>query len=1163
MPFNDLPAPVDLETEVLEYWKTQDTFREGLRLAQGRPEFVFYEGPPTANGTPHNGHVLTRAIKDLIPRYKAMQGYLVNRKAGWDTHGLPVEVEVEKQLGIHGREAIEAYGQEAFSRKCIESVFTYTEQWEQLTDRIGFWVNMDDAYVTYHRAYVESVWWALSRLFEKGLLYQGHKVVWWWPQGGTTLSAGEVGQGYKTVDDPSVTVRFGAKDKAAVAARFGAEVGPEPLSFLAWTTTPWTLPSNTAIALGPKLEYSLVRLDLDEGGTELVVVAEGLREKVLGEGVGTVVASATGKELEGLEYSPIFDYAVPETGKFCVLITGRHVTLQSGTGLVHTAPAFGEDDFKVAAEHGVGLLQLVEPNGKFSPGTDFLEGVFCKDADKRIVRHLKERGVMFKVEQYRHEYPFCWRAMDDPLIQYARPAWFVKTTALNAEALANNQAVNWMPEHIKEGRFGDFLRNNVDWALSRERFWGTPLNIWRCPSCGTMKAPASVAEIEALNQAAGTDSGFDESVDKDLQVHRPWVDRVTLPCPSCGGRMARAPEVIDCWFDSGTMPFAQWGFPHAEGSVETFKKNFPADFISEAVDQTRGWFYSLLMISTLLFDDETCAEFGMDPVGMPRPYKNCIVLGHVTDMDGKKESKSKGNYTSPDLVMLGHTTLNVVADDKVPAGSVGFMAAQIKSLAFGPKEKFTVKLDQEKVQLAVVKAKVLKKDTVHLNPADIARFGLDEHKPMVTLYAPFQAPGADAFRWLFYASNPPWSNTRLSLRNIREGQREFHMRLKNVHSFFAIYANIAGFDPATQSAPEQRSDLDRWVLHELNQTTAAITEHLDAYNIYEAARALQSFVEGLSNWYVRRSRARFWSEDPSALWTLYEVLVQVAHLGAPFVPFMAEALYRDLCPHLPESSVHHRAWPKVDPSALNPELSEDMALVRELASLGLSARKNVGVRVRQPLRAVEVVLAEPERAAALGPLLELLTDELNVREVRFSERAEDFVDFAVKPNFKALGKRLGKQMKACAKALSQMEGAAVRAQVLAGGLTLDLDGTPVTLSENEVDVRVTPKASFQAAGSAKAVVALHAELDADLLEEGLSREVISRVQGLRKHLDLGYTQRIALHVDGDEAIVAAVARFRGHVAKETLVQTWEDAPFGEVSSDEVDGKALRISVRGL
>ncbi|MED5370494.1 MAG: isoleucine--tRNA ligase [Myxococcota bacterium] len=1167
MPFSELPNPADLEAEVLAWWKSQNTFREGLRLAQGRPEFVFYEGPPTANGTPHNGHVLTRAIKDLIPRYKAMQGFYVHRKAGWDTHGLPVEVEVEKELDIHGREAIEAYGMEAFSRKCIESVFKYTEQWEQLTDRIGFWVNMDEAYVTYHRAYVESVWWALSRLFEKGLLYQGHKVVWWWPQGGTTLSAGEVGQGYKEVNDPSVSVRFTAQDPHAVVKAFTRGVrtaeellaGTHPVSFLAWTTTPWTLPSNTAIAVSPKLNYLLVKLPLEDGGDELVVVAEALREKILGEGVGEVIAEAKGSELDGLRYQPIYDFAKPETGDFHKVIVGTHVTADSGTGLVHTAPAFGEDDFKVAQDNGVGLLQLIAPNGKFVEGTGFLEGLFCKDADKVIVRDLKERGVLFKHEQYRHDYPFCWRKMDDPLIQYARPAWFIKTTALNAEALENNQAVNWMPEHIKDGRFGDFLRNNVDWALSRERFWGTPLNIWVCPECNAHKAPASVAEIEALNAAAGRESGFDQSVDKDLQVHRPWIDRVTLPC-GCGATMHRVPEVIDCWFDSGAMPFAQWGFPHAEGSKDIFQKRFPADFISEAVDQTRGWFYSLLMISTLLFDDETCTEYGLEPVGMPRPYKNCIVLGHVTDMDGKKESKSKGNYTSPDLVMLGQTTLNVIADEQVKAGTVGFMAAQVKSLGFTPKEQFTAVGPSGERKLSVAKAKVTKKDTVHLNPADIAALGLDG---TVTLKAPFQAPGADAFRWLFYASNPPWSNTRLSLRNIREGQREFHLRLRNVHSFFSIYANIAGFDPASGDAPTERSALDRWILHELNQTTATMTAELEAYNIYEAARSLQAFVEGLSNWYVRRSRSRFWNEDPAALWTLYEVLVQVAHLSAPFVPFMAEALYRDLCGHLPESSVHHRSWPKVDEAALDAGLSENMALIRELSSLGLAARKKVGQRVRQPLRAVEVILAEPERAAALEPLLPLLTEELNVRGVHFSQRAGDFVDFQVKPNYPVLGRRLGKDMKLCAGMLAKMDGAEVRNKVLAGGLTLDLPNGPVTLGPDEVDVRVTPKGSFQAAGSAKAVVALDSELDEDLREEGLSREVISRVQGLRKQLDLGYTQRIALHVAGDDKVVAAVKRFQEHVGGETLVSEWADAPFGEPVVDDIDGLAVEISVRGL
>lgn len=1153
MAFRELPSPVVLETDVLTFWKDNSVFETGLELAQGRPEFVFYEGPPTANGTPHNGHVLTRAIKDLIPRYKSMQGYYVHRKAGWDTHGLPVEVEVEKSLGIHGREAIEAYGVEAFSRKCIESVFTYTSQWEELTERIGFWVNMDEAYVTYHRSYVESVWWALSRMFNKGLLYQGHKVVWWWPQGGTTLSAGEVGQGYKTVDDPSVTVRFAASDPAAIHAAFGL-TGDAPVSWLAWTTTPWTLPSNTALAVNPSLEYALVE---HEG--ERFVLAEGLREKTFGEDV-PALAVVKGEALVGLRYAPIYDFATPEEGDAFVVIGGRHVTLSAGVGVVHTAPAFGEDDQKVARENGVGMLQLVAPNGNFVPGTGFLEGVFCKDADKSIIADLKERGVLFKRENVRHEYPFCWRAMDDPLIQYARPAWFIKTTALNAEALANNAAVNWLPDHIQDGRFGDFLRNNVDWALSRERFWGTPLNLWKCPDCEHIHAPASVQEIEDLNAAAGRESGFDTTVDLHLQVHRPWIDRVTLPCGACGAIMERVPEVIDCWFDSGAMPFAQWGFPHAPDSVETFGKRFPADFISEAVDQTRGWFYSLLMISTLLFDDETMGEYGLEPVGMPRPYKNCVVLGHVTDMEGRKESKSKGNYTSPDLVMKGETTQNVVLDPDVRVGTVGFMPAQIKSLGFTPKEAFTAVGPSGELALTVSKAKVTRKDTVHLNPADAEVLGVSN---AVLLKAPFEAPGADAFRWLFYAANPPWNSTRLSLKALREGQREFHLRLRNVHAFFAIYANIADFDPSGEPpALADRAPLDRWILSELEATRNTVTTQLDDYRIYEAARALQSFVDGLSNWYVRRSRRRFWGEGQElqdALWTLYEALVQVAHLAAPFAPFMAEALYRDLRPG-DELSVHHRAWPAARPERLDPELADAMALVRELASLGLSARKGVGVRVRQPLRAIEVVLAEPSAAGSLSPLLDLLTEELNVREVRFASRADDFVDFTVKPNFKVLGRKLGKDMKHCAKALSGMPGGDVRAAVLGGGLSLDLPGGTVVLGPDEIIVQVQPREGFQAAGSADAVVALHADLDDDLRQEGLAREVLSKVQGLRKQLDLGYTQRIRLHVDGDAQVQAAVSRFQDHIGSESLVREWATQPFGSAAQAEVEGLALSVSI---
>ena len=1191
--FRDLKNPVELEAEILAFWRERQVFAKSMEAAKGRPSFVFYEGPPTANGTPHNGHVLTRVIKDLFPRYKTMRGYLVHRKAGWDTHGLPVEVEVEKSLGIHGREAIEAYGLEPFARKCVDSVFIYTREWEEMTERIGFWVNLQEAYVTYHRSYVESVWWALSRLFKKGLLYQGHKVVWWWPQGGTALSAGEVGLGYKEVDDPSVMVKFQvlASKNATVRYNIGgshrsgpifseasadsfannaskikkdrnaefASDGTNPLYLLAWTTTPWTLPSNTAIAVNPRLSYVIVSYQ-----GERLVLAEALLEKVFSglPDAPVVEETLSGAELVGWRYEPLYRFAEPTGGDAFRVIPGEHVSIDTGSGLVHTAPAFGEDDFKVAKQHGIGLLQLVGPNGRFVEGTGFLEGQFCKDADRDILRDLKERGVMLKRETIRHDYPFCWRADSDPLIQYARPAWFIRTTALNAEALANNAAVRWMPEHIQDGRFGDFLRNNVDWALSRERFWGTPLNIWVCEGCGEMHAPESAEAIRRLNPDA-----FDPSVDIHLQVHRPWIDRITLPCAACGGTMRRVPEVIDCWFDSGCMPFAQWGFPH-QGQDE-FRSNFPAEFISEAVDQTRGWFYSLLMISTLLFDDETCESYGLSPVGFPRPFRNCIVLGHVGDMDGRKESKSKGNYTSPDLVMRGEVSLAVIADDSLEPGQLGMKSEQVRSLDLGPKDRVTAQGQRGEVALQLVVAGVRPKDTVHMHPDDMAAIGVSSH---VKLLAPFEAPGADAFRWLFYASNPPWSNTRLSLRAIREGQREFLIRLRNVHSFFGIYANISGFDP-TSTPPAERSLLDRWILHELSALTGRVTAYLDDYRLFDAAKDLSAFVEALSNWYVRRSRQRFWGEGDdtrAALHTLYEVLTTLSRLIAPFVPFMAEALYQDLEAGLPgaQESVHLCAWPDERPERLDPQLARDMALVRELASLGLSARAEVKVRVRQPLRAMEVILAQPERAERLAPLMPLLSDELNVREVRFSSEPEQFVEFRVKPNYKALGQRLGKDMKACASALAGMPGSEVRRQVLAGGLSVALPGGAVTLGPEDVQVEVSPRANFQAASSASAVVALHSDLDADLREEGVAREVLSRVQTLRKELQLGYTQRVALGVAGDAVVVEAARRFRATIAAESLVVAWLDErpDAGDAASEvlrevDVDGAALVLTLR--
>ena len=1110
--FKRLLNPVELEEDVLHFWDSERIFERSLEAAKDRPRWVFYEGPPTANGTPHNGHVLTRVIKDVFPRFKSMRGFRVDRKAGWDTHGLPVEVEVEKALDVHGKEAIEAYGLEAFNRHCVDSVFTYINEWEQLTREVGFWVDLDDAYVTYHKTYVESVWWALKRLFDKGLLYQGHKVVWWWPQGGTTLSAGEVGMGYKTVDDPAVTVRFRDAEDPSI-------------SYLAWTTTPWTLPSNVALAVGANIEYAYC--DEPEGeGTVVVALA-------LAEAHGLVPNRVVkGSDLVGKRYTPLYDFGPPEGGKAFEVVVGHHVTTSAGTGIVHTAPAFGEDDMQVAKDQGLGLLQWIKPDGCFSEGTGFVEGLFCKDADKPIMRELEQRGLMFKKESVRHEYPFCWRKDTDPLIQYARPAWFVKTTEFVEQALENNKQVNWLPDHIQEGRFGDFLRNNVDWALSRERFWGTPLPIWTCAGCEHAEAFDSLKQL-AERGAKNLPEGLDN---EHLEVHRPWIDDVTVDCPHCDGTLRRVPEVIDCWFDSGCMPFAQWGFPHQ--NQETFRENYPADFISEAIDQTRGWFYSLLMISTILFDEEACEEFGLDPVGIPRPYKNAVVLGLVADMDGYKESKSKGNYTSPNLVFRGKTIQHALPDDTLKRGSVGLKPLQIKSLDLGSKERISLYKNEgdEPVLLKLVKADIgKKKDTVHLHPDDLAALGLPPEGGPIWFKVPFDPPGADAFRWLFCSASPPWSNTRLSLRAIRDGQREFLLRLRNVAQFFTIYANIAAengeFDPKGKAprSPEQRSELDRWILGRLNATVTIVTNDMEDFQLYTAARALSTFVDDLSNWYVRRSRSRFWSEGApmqDALWTLYEVLCMLSRVIAPFVPFTAEALYQSLergpLGDAAEPSVHLNAWPTELP-ALDAELDAHMAILREVASLGLAARTASKVKVRQPLRGITVVLADPAQAVAVRRLESLLLEELNVREVNFTEDADALVHWQVKPDFKKLGRKLGKDMKACAAALGKLDGSTAKAALDAGTLTVDLGHRVIDLGPEDVTIQVVPQGHFEAASSSTAVVALDTALDEELLAMGLVRELTSRVQGLRKELDLGYTQRIRLRLSGDAPLQSALA----------------------------------------
>lgn len=1144
--FRELPSAVELEEEVLGYWREHDIFGQSLQKTAGRPRFVFYEGPPTANGTPHNGHVLTRVIKDLFPRYKTMRGFHVDRKAGWDTHGLPVEIEVEKELGMrskgsNSREAVLAYGLDNFAQRCVESVFKYTSEWEELTEKVGFWVDLDQAYVTYHRSYVESVWWALSELFDRGLLYQGKKVVWWWPEGGTALSAGEVGEGYRDVDDPSVTVRLPV-------------VGQPDTFLLAWTTTPWTLPSNVALAVGADLDYVYVEVE-EDGRTLTVIAAEALAPE------GKIVDKVKGSALVGLHYTPL--YAPDASSKHVDLhprafevVAGDHVSLDAGTGIVHTAPAYGEDDYQLRLDAGLGIIDMVGPDGCFvDDSPDWLRGRYFKEADKDIIADLKQRGLLHWRGTIRHSYPFSPRSKDDPLLQLARPGWFIRTSAFKDEALANNAEVTWLPEHIKEGRFGDFLRNNVDWALSRERFWGTPLPIWTCSQCDHQQAYGSMAALEEAGAV-----GFADGIDDNLQVHRPWIDRVTVPCPECGGTMHRVIEVIDCWFDSGCMPFAQWGFPHQ--GVEEFKQAFPADFISEAVDQTRGWFYSLLMISTLLFDDDTCRRYGIDPVGYPRPYKSCVVLGHVSDMDGKKESKSVGNYTSPHLVLRGSMRLKFVTDDRLQRGQVGMTAAAVRSVDLARHERMTLAVDEEGVGGLPVTLKAWKglpKETVALHPEDAAAAGLQDGR--CWLIAPFDPPGADAFRWLFYASNPPWTNTRLSMRAIREGQRELHLRLANVFNFFTIYANLAGFDPSRDVSRPSNQVLDRWIRAQTDQLVRDVQDNLDGLRIYEAAQAIRSFVDGLSNWYVRRSRARFWGEGAdtvAALWTLYDVLRTLSKVLAPFTPFLSEALFLRLGGG---ESVHLEDWPEVNPQPTDAEraLIEDMDLVREVCSLGLAARARVGVKVRQPLRAVELVLAQPGRAARLQSLLPLVADELNVREVHFSGRAEDFVDFKVKPDYPRLGKRLGKEMKSCARALATASGAEVRQAVLSGqGYPIELASGTIHLGADDVVLEVVAKEGFQAAGSASAVVALHADLDEDLRQEGLAREVINRIQGARKDLDLAYSARIRLRVGGDEAVLAAVERFREHIAKETLAVELEVV--AGPAADELDGHAFSLAL---
>lgn len=1220
---SELDFPGD-EARQRAFWEEHSIFEKTLSAetratGPSKGTFVFYEGPPTANGMPHNGHVLTRAIKDLFPRFQTMRGYDVPRKAGWDTHGLPVEVEVEKDLGIHGKADIEAHGIKPFISKCIESVFRYTEAWERNTTELGYWVDLDDAYVTYHRSYVESVWWALSELHEKGLLYRGHKVVWWWPQGGTALSSGEVGSNYKTVDDPSCYVGF--------------ELVDEPGTYLcAWTTTPWTLPSNGYAAV--KSGYDYVKVAWRDG-KHLILAAE-LRETLAKKMKVDleVVATMKGADLVGKRYRPCFDtFSKDLWDKTAKLRSGGErplywrvldedfVTLDSGTGIVHIAPAFGEDDNNAhrsqlaayAEIEDLPLICAVAPDGTMTEELGELSGVYVKDADKALVADLEERGLLVHFEKYRHEYPFCWRADDDPLIQLARPAWYIRTTSRIDEAIANNQHITWLPEHIKDGRFGDFLNNNVDWALSRERFWGTPLNVWICEACEQEMAPASVAEIEANNPDAFAHfhaaKQEDPSLNEHLIVHKPWIDEVTLRCPAdgCGGTMRRVPEVIDCWFDSGCMPFAQWGFPHQDGSHERFDRAFPADFISEAIDQTRGWFYSLLMVSTLVFDERTCDKIGIAKRAYPYPYKSCVVLGHVSDREGKKESKSKGNYTPPDVILecVRMEFAALPRDDEALAKLAGGKPAKRAAAAneetiFIAREDYdgldftgksvTVTLyradrEQTKKTFTLEPLKGLPRRVVVLSEGQRAALGLEpadeglEVKPAnvprlpqaqrVYIEDPTRpAPGADAFRWFFYSASPPWTNTRHALSNVRLAQKDFTIKLRNVYSFFCIYADIDGFSPAagnpaaTETHPaalaasdgyrpaSERSVLDRWMLSEVALTVAEVTAKLDELLCYDAAQRLVALVDALSNWYVRRSRSRFWAavDDPNlgrdkldASWTLYECLVTIAKTIAPFVPYFAEEMYQNLVrgpwPESQPLSVHLCAYPEPDAAWVDESLAEEMGLVRDLVSLGLQVRTNNELRVRQPLDRADIVVGSRQLAERLGHYEDLIVDELNVKAVRWlmpGQEGEE-VSYQLKPNFRALGPRLGKKVQVVKKALAEADAGAIRSALASEGkASIQADGETIELSGEEVEVAVVASEGFAAAGGRAGVVVLHTELSDALLDEGLMREVLARLQSQRKQLDLGYTDRIRVTVRGDERVQRVVDSWREHISQEAL-----------------------------
>ena len=1025
------------EKAVADFWRENHIAQRAVDQREGCDTFTFYDGPPTANGRPHIGHVLTRVIKDMLPRYQSMKGRKVLRKAGWDTHGLPVELEVEKAIGINGKEQIEEYGIEPFIKKCRESVWKYKSMWEQFSDVVGFWADMEHPYITYENDFIESEWWALKEIWKKGLLYQGHKIVPYCPRCGTPLSSHEVAQGYKDVTERSAIVKFKAADEDAY--------------FLAWTTTPWTLPSNLGLCVNPNVTYVKLRVY-----GKVYYLAEALVDSVFDGSWGEreELAKMKGSELEYRKYEPLYPFATQDVrDKAFFVICDDYVTTEDGTGIVHTAPAFGEDDNRVCRKYNMPFVQFVNEKGEMTEETDW-PGVFVKDADPLILDDLEKSGKLFKAPEFTHSYPHCWRC-DTPLIYYARASWFIRMTAVRDELVANNKTVNWIPPSIGEGRFGNWIEHVQDWGISRNRYWGTPLNIWKC-SCGHEHAVGSIAELRELQP----------NCPADIELHRPYIDAITFPCPECGETMHRVPEVIDCWFDSGSMPFAQWHYPFE--NKEIFEKYFPADFISEAVDQTRGWFYSLIAISTLLFNKS--------------PYRNVIVLGHVQDKDGQKMSKSKGNAVDPMDALGRH--------------------------------------------------------------------------------------GADAIRWYFYENSAPWLPNRFHDDAVQEGARKFMGTLWNTYAFYVLYANIDEFDPTKYTLDyDQLSVMDRWVLSRLNTVVRTVDDCLAHYRVTEAAKALQSFVEELSNWYVRRCRSRFWAkgmeqDKVNAYLTLYTALVTTVKAAAPMVPFITESIYRNLVCSVDKNapiSVHLADFPTANEAWIDPALEDNMEVVLEVVTLGRAARNAANIKNRQPVGQMYV------KAAHELPdfFVKIIEDELNIKEVIFRDDMSDFLAYHVKPNFHVLGPKVGKQMGAVKKALEATDGAAVKDALAGdGSYTLHLPDGDVTVTTEDVEVTVSQRDGYNCQSYGGVTVALSTTLTEALIEEGFVREIISKVQTMRKECGLEVTDHIALDLSGNPRLVEIARRNEAFIREITLADSLScDAPMGTSKEWNINGEKLTLSIK--